>query len=126
MKKLNSEIYKAEEIKNADFSIFEKDPLIQKIVNILSSKEPALELKEFLINDLKIESFIFKDGKDIDDLVNALMNVDLDSFVTYIKNSKGNFNFNGLLNALGIEHILNFNSKEFLESLVKLVNIKTL
>lgn len=122
--KLLTDFYKVFE--DFDYSIITEDPLVQKIMTIVLSEDPEAALKDFLENDLKIEKYIsYKDGKTMDDLLTALMNVSLEEVINFLASGE-EFTSTKVVEVLGIEDIVTLKVEDLFKALFKLADVETL
>ena len=117
----------ADELKNADFSVITKDPLIQKIIYIMNSDDVEAELIKFLEKDVKIHSFMsFKEGKTINDLVDALMKVKLEDIISFFETHTDGFTSSEFISALGLDKVVIVNIEGMFAAIIKIADVKTI
>ena len=79
-----------------------------------------------VFEDLKIEQYIsYKEGKTIEDLTSALVNVNFKEVIAYLTSGE-RINSTDLLVVLGINDIINLKVEDLFKALFKLVNVETL
>lgn len=109
-------------IDNADFSLFTSDPLINKLIDIINSKNKKEAITDFLKNDLVIEKIItFKPNKNTDDLVNALFSIDIYQILSLAFNN----NPDQIYSILGLDEIIvSINQNALLSKIFDLIGKK--